>query len=226
MPFGAPERVGRPGVVQPSLPQGLVGVDVADAGDQRLVEQRPLDVGTPAAQCLDDGIGVVRGLERVRCDMTQLGRQVRTAVADRHAAEGPLVDEPQLTAVDEAEPDAQVELVRRGGGLHQELAGHAEVGQQRVLVVERQPQELAAAPRRGQGSAAKPLGEVDGAGDVAADRAGCEDVDIDDLGVEDVAFEALSDDLNLGELGHGSLLRAYDADAASSSASPSPSPKP
>ena len=48
--LAAGELVGGPGAVQPRAPQRLVGVDVADAADQGLVEQRPLDLGVPAAQ--------------------------------------------------------------------------------------------------------------------------------------------------------------------------------
>ena len=42
---GSGQGRGRLGVVHPDLPQRLVGVDVADAGDQVLVEQSPLDPG-------------------------------------------------------------------------------------------------------------------------------------------------------------------------------------
>ena len=56
--LAALERLGRPGPVQPGVPQRLVGVDVADAADQGLVEQRALDPGMPPDQPFRE---VVRG---------------------------------------------------------------------------------------------------------------------------------------------------------------------
>ena len=46
---GGPERPGRPQRVEPRRPQRLVGVDVADAGEERLVEQQRLEPARSAA---------------------------------------------------------------------------------------------------------------------------------------------------------------------------------
>src|SRR3712207_7178219 len=51
---GTAERLRRLVVVDAGGPQCLVGVDVADAADQRLVEERPLDAGAPAGQHGED----------------------------------------------------------------------------------------------------------------------------------------------------------------------------
>ena len=102
--FGAAragEGRGGPLVVEPGAPQRLVGVDVADAADQRLVEQRPLDGGPAAAQRGVEGRVVEGGSSgsRAMCAMTS-GSSVRRrdGVVQREAAEGALVDEAQLGA--------------------------------------------------------------------------------------------------------------------------------
>ena len=59
-------------------------------------------------------------------------------LVEREAAERALVDEPQLgPVVGEGEPDPQVLLVRRAGRLDQQLAAHAQVREQRLVLVER-----------------------------------------------------------------------------------------
>src|SRR5690606_13567420 len=69
--------------VEPGTPEGLVGVDVADAGDERLVQQGPLDLGTPRAQPPGEAGAVERRVERVAGDVRgRLGqRRQRGAVA-------------------------------------------------------------------------------------------------------------------------------------------------
>ncbi len=94
-------------------------------------------------------------------------------------------------------------LVGGVGGLHEQLAAHAEVAEEGVTVVEGQPQVLAAAPGRLDAAPGQGVGEPRGAARVAAHGAGMEDVDPGDGGAEDVALEAGPDDLDLGELGHG-----------------------
>src|SRR5579864_4937369 len=47
--LGAVQRFRRPGPVQAGPPQRLIGVDVADPADQRLIEQGALDPGVPGA---------------------------------------------------------------------------------------------------------------------------------------------------------------------------------
>ena len=52
------ERAGDPQRVEPRAPERLVGVDVPDAGDRALVEQRRLQRRPPAAQRLAQPAGV------------------------------------------------------------------------------------------------------------------------------------------------------------------------
>ena len=112
--LGAGELVGGAGAVQPRPPQRLVGVDVADAADQGLVEQRPLDLGAAPAQRGAEGRlrRRSRPAGRSRCAPAGAGISARRALLHREAAEGALVDEAQLAAaVGEGEPGAQVRLV-------------------------------------------------------------------------------------------------------------------
>ena len=68
--------------------------------------------------------------------------------AEEQVAERPLIGEAQVrAAVAEGEPDPDVRRQRLGPVADQQLAAHAQVGEQRV-VAGRQPQVLAAAPRR------------------------------------------------------------------------------
>ena len=92
------QPVPRPVAVQPGPPERLVGVDVADAGDQALVEEQPLHPGgTPPHAAYEVGVVELR-VERVAGDVLDLRGQVGAAVGDGQAAEHPLVDEPQLHA--------------------------------------------------------------------------------------------------------------------------------
>ena len=50
MCLSAGEPIAGPLAVDAGPPQRLVGIDVADSTDQRLVKERPLDTGTSAAQ--------------------------------------------------------------------------------------------------------------------------------------------------------------------------------
>ena len=75
-------------------------------------------------------------------------------------------------------PDPQVPLVgRRRGALDQHLAAHAEVAEQGVAVVERQPEVLAAAAGGVDPAAGQRGGEAVGPARVAAYRARVQHLD-------------------------------------------------
>jgi hypothetical protein len=125
--------------VQPRPPERLVGVDVADAGDEGLVEQGTLDAGVLAPQPGRRALEVVARVQRVAGDVRDRGGH-RLELPRRYqrlqgeAAEGALVDEPQLgVAVDKAEPHPQVHLRGRGRRLHQQLTAHAQVHDERLV---------------------------------------------------------------------------------------------
>ncbi|GBD17035.1 hypothetical protein HRbin26_01948 [bacterium HR26] len=100
--------------VEPGLPQALVGVDVADPGHHRLVEQRRLQPpAPPALQPLAEGLEGEIGREQVRSqgklfDITHQigGRQ------EPDAGEVSDIGEPELDARREVEP-------QRGGFVRQ-----------------------------------------------------------------------------------------------------------
>ena len=90
---------GRALVVEAGAPKGLVRVDVADAADQRLVEQGPFDGRALAAQGLVEGLVVEERVQRVAGDVRDdVGQTVRGGVVQRQAAEGALVDEAEFGA--------------------------------------------------------------------------------------------------------------------------------
>ena len=79
------------------------------------------------------------------------GGQDRAAERERQVTERPLVGEAQVrTAVGEGEPDPDVRATAAGRVPDQQLAAHAQVGEQRV-VADGQPQVLPAPPRAGDG---------------------------------------------------------------------------
>ena len=147
---------------------------------------------------------VERRVERVGPDVGDGDRDPADEVDERQAAEGPLVDEPQLrAAVRERQPDPQVGLVLLPVLADQQLAAHAEVGKDGVLTpVEGQPQVLAAAVRRGQGAAGEPGREVGATGHVPANGARVEDLDGGHRAPRDPPLEPPADDLDLGQLRH------------------------
>ena len=73
--------------------------------------------------------------------MRDLRGHLRPALGDGQPPEHPLVDEAQLElgCAGEQEADPQVLLVGDDGRLHQHLAAHPEVTEQRVSVVEGEP---------------------------------------------------------------------------------------
>ena len=141
----------RPVTVHLRAPQRLVGVDVADARDEGLVEELALDARrTPAHPRHERGVVELR-VERVAGDVGDLRRQLarrrsrraarRTSAGRRSASPGSARPGPSRD-----EPHPQVPLVGCARVLEQHLAAHPEVAEQRVVVVEGEPQVLAAAP--------------------------------------------------------------------------------
>ena len=57
-------------------PQPFVGVDVADAGDQALIQQRAFESGLPPAKRRVESLLIELVVEDVARDMRDLGRQV------------------------------------------------------------------------------------------------------------------------------------------------------
>ena len=87
--------------------------------------------------------------------------------------------------------------------LEQHLPAHPEVAQQRVVVVEGEPQVLAAAPGRLDAAPHEGGDEARRAARVAAYRDAGAAPRPRDGAAEDVPGQPGADDLDLGELGHG-----------------------
>jgi hypothetical protein len=146
----------------------------------------------------------VHGIARdVRDGQRHLGAVDRHQFVHQQPAERALVDEPQLgTVIAEAEPHAQVLLVRGADRLDQQLAAHPQVGEQRETLVEFGPQVLAAPPGRDHRAPGQPAGEVGGTRQVPADRAGMVHLYGRERAADHVCFETEPDDLDLGKLRH------------------------
>lgn len=224
------ERLGRLVVVHARRPQRFVGVDVADAADEGLVEQRPLDGRAPGREPSQEEPLIEGGVERVSGDVGHLARDARQrqpvpgrrAVArrqqrvDGHRAEDALIDEvdPQraMHRMRQREPDARE---RRGLGrrvAQQHLPAHAQVGDEGlgrgirtrpIMGLDRQPQELAAPHRPAQPGPGQALDEVFRRAVMALERALVEHLDRVDRRARDGGLQAVAHDLDLGKLGHG-----------------------
>ena len=207
-------------------PQRLVGVDVADAARDRLVEQHALDPRRRARETSPEARVVERRVERVAGDVGDLrgdaGKR-RTAAAgggvggvdevvERKRAERPLVGEHHrqrpVHRMLELDADPLVPLLGRTGHAQQHLPAHAQVGHDRFVRTQRHPQELAPTdgahdPTPGQFGL-----EVLRRAGVPRERAGVADVDRRDERTRHRGFETGADDLDLGQLRHGRRARA------------------
>jgi hypothetical protein len=137
-------------------------------------------------------------------------------VGEGEVPEGALVDEVEVAAVVQGEAHPQVRRHHGGllGGPHQELAAHAQVRGQRDVGhgvgppaarrVQQQPEVLAAADRSVQPPAREVGGELVGAAGRPAHAVAAPDLDLLDRPAEHVAGEAVTDGLDLGQLGHRS----------------------
>ena len=118
-------------------------------------------------------------------------------------AEGALVGEAQVgAAVGEREAGADVRRQRAVGLAHQQLPAHAQVGEERLVVIQGEPHVLAAAFGAGERAADHRGGEAGRASGVTADGARVQHRGGGDGPAEHVAFEARADGLDLGQLRH------------------------
>ncbi len=140
--------------------QNLVGVDAPDARDDSLVREGSLEGDPVAGESLSEHVHRQAVDEWIGPEAGEVGGQpVRSdVVRDVPLSEGPRVDEAQLTAVAEPRRDVGV-----GGRLREryvvwvcqpeQLAAHAEVDHQHLVVVEDEGEELSLPPGGDDGSA-------------------------------------------------------------------------
>ncbi len=103
--------------------EALVGINVAHAGKQRLIEKSCFDSQASAAE--KSGEGLWRNLEGFgsrRDETLSAGK-----VAEFEAAEAAGIDEAQFESAGQSKPGMGVANDGRVGRLHQQLAGHAQV---------------------------------------------------------------------------------------------------
>src|SRR5207247_7990409 len=133
------QRVGRPKRMDLREPQRLVCVDVADAGEERLVEKEGLQPGVAPTQKASEvaerergieGLGAETAERRQAVDLaTQLARYGVTTIQP-DPTELPDVAEAQLAAVVELEHEPDVGILARRRRNDEELARHLEVDRQ------------------------------------------------------------------------------------------------
>ena len=188
---GPGEGLGRPGAVQPGPPQRLVGIDVADAGDQRLVEQGALEPGaTPAQRRMTTASSSNSRVEQVAGDVRDrrrhgIVRVVRAPGRAPRAARPPKVR--WSTKRSCGPPSAKSTLTRRcgfGGASGGSTSSWPLMPRWATSASSGRPsgsqRYLPAARADCQRPAGQPGGQVGGAGQVPADRAGVQHPDLAD----------------------------------------------
>ena len=209
------QPVARPVAVDPGPPERLVGVDVADAGDQALVEQLALDPGRYGAA------PGRRSRRRRTAGRAGRGRCGRSRAAGRRRRRRPSrppnirwsTNRSSTAGVSRASRTRRCRSSGAPGGWTSiwplmprwpSRASPLSSGSQKYL-----PRRRAPSIRRPVRAAAKPSGSAR----VAAYRARVQHLDAGDGAPDHVALEAGADDLDLGELGHVLVGRRSSAAA-------------
>ena len=224
--------------MQPGTPQGLIGIDVADPGDETLVEHGAFHGTASPTHSLGGSVEVDLWVEEVPPDVCDLGGQRSTTWAHPHGPEGALVDEPEdpcptgtgITASrfiqEEGGAGVTVSSVSRlpprtsrlvptaslqrfgadgvGPGVDAELPAHPQVCHQCGVVIQGEPQVLAAAAHIDNGAIPASVDECSSTPDLASHQAGMVDLHTTDSAIQDVFSQAASDRLDLRKFRHSS----------------------
>ena len=126
----AVERAGKTLWVEPGVPERLVHVDVPEAGQGPLVEQRGLQRGAAPLQPLAQSLRREGGDERLLAETRPEVRLELARLEQQPGAETPDIAVGDLAAVVERQQRAPVRVARERVG--PQRAGHAEVDQQRT----------------------------------------------------------------------------------------------
>ena len=133
--LGRAEAVRGPCRVQAGLEQGFVGVDVADAGDQPLIEEHSLEAACGGRQPLLPGTTVqVKGFWPQAHLLEKLLQGVR-AEQQGGAAETAYVAKAQLLAAVQPKDQVGVSCHRGAGRVDDQLPGHPQVQHQVQLAL-------------------------------------------------------------------------------------------
>ena len=121
--------------MEPRPPERLVGVDVADAGQEVLVQQQRLEPAAPPRESISAKRAAVKSSASGSAPLRQHARRPRPRPAARGLVapvqpdppELAHVAEPQLTAVGQRQNEMDVAILRSAGRDDEELAGHLEM---------------------------------------------------------------------------------------------------
>ncbi len=180
--------------------QGLADIDVAEAGDDRLVEQRRLDRGFPAREGVREGGGRKGIVERFGAEAGDQAVGVLRRGRDE-------IERAEAAGIDEADEGAIVGfegqvLVRQRGGIDRHPAGHAEMDQHRQRAVEPHEHVFATAAEAFDAGAGEELHEA--LGDRPAQVGPGED-DPGEAAAFELGGEAAHHGFDFGEFRHGAF---------------------
>ena len=196
--------------VQACLPEGLVGVDVANAGEEGLIEQQRLEAALPPPEAGAESPQrefVRQGLRAVLAEQVAGRRRRRyesavgLAPVHPHAPELAHVAEAQLAAIGQVEDDPHMAVEGSVGGRHEDLAGHLQLDRQGELAAQLEEHELRTPPDRFDAPARHPTRELPGWH--AGDGSRPVKAPVGDDRSHDEAAEVAGDGLDLRELRHG-----------------------
>lgn len=115
--------------VKPGQVEGLISINVAQAGQESLVQEERFQLAAVGVQTLVEILGGKLRIERFRTKITQDRLWVRNQ-PDTPEFTG--VVERQAQAVFQAEDQAMVEQQRIAGGLQEQVTAHSQVNEQEV----------------------------------------------------------------------------------------------
>src|SRR3954451_5064552 len=192
----------RPQRMDARVPERLVGVDVADAGHDALVQEARLDRRRPAAQVGPEARRRPLGRERLGPGPQPQVLVHLARLHQPHRPEAPLVAVEQRCAVVELEDRADVGQGRIGaaGRAVMEPAGHAQVGDERATGLELEQQVLPPPADLGEALAVElhgHLARVDGGRQPAV-----ADVGAHHATAPEPRNQAAANGLDLGQLRH------------------------
>src|SRR6185369_14849260 len=117
--------------MEPRRPQRLVGIDVADAGEEALVEQEWLEAALPTSDSRPEAPRRERRLERLRPEAlealaaAELSGEIAAgsnSPRDPHPTELADVAEPQLAPIRKRQDQANVRVLHDAGAHDEQLA--------------------------------------------------------------------------------------------------------
>ena len=183
--------------------QDLVGVDIADAGDDPLVEQAGLDASAPAGEGFPE-LGEPEG-QGLGPEPAELRGRPGFGGRERHGEpELPDVAEAEFAAgIPESDGQVGVLVARSARFAEKQLAGHLEVEEEGQPPREVDDDHLTPAPdAENRPAPERPQARRSG----TADDRRKKDPDLPDLPPGQPGPEAADDGLDFGELGHGPIL--------------------